>query len=65
MAVGGGLATVRRVEDQRPQPCHLDSQRGGPGSSTGWNPVVGGQNLGAVPMSDVQFGDDVTGRVYS
>jgi hypothetical protein len=25
----------------------------------------GGQNLSAVPMSNVQFGDDATGRVYS
>ena len=34
-------------------------------TSTGWNPVVGGQNLGAVPMSNFQLGDDATGRVYS
>jgi hypothetical protein len=35
------------------------------GTPTGWNPVVGGQNLGTVPMSNFQLGDDSTGRVYS
>ena len=34
-------------------------------TSTGWNSVVGGQNLGTVPMSNFQLGDDATGRVYS
>jgi hypothetical protein len=31
----------------------------------GLSPVVGGQNLGTVPMSNFQLGDDSTGRVYS
>jgi hypothetical protein len=35
------------------------------GTSTGWNPVVGGQNLGTVPMSNLQLGDDSTGRTYA
>jgi len=35
------------------------------GTSAGWSAVVGGQNLGSVPMSNVQLGDDSTGRVYS
>ncbi|MGH3671301.1 MAG: fibronectin type III domain-containing protein [Pseudonocardiaceae bacterium] len=35
------------------------------GTSTGWNPVVGGQNLGTVPMSNFQLGDDSTGRTYA
>jgi hypothetical protein len=34
-------------------------------TSTGWNPVVGGQNLGTVPMSNVQLGDDSTSRTYA
>jgi hypothetical protein len=34
-------------------------------TATGWNPVVGGQNLGTVPMSNFQLGDDSTGRSYS
>jgi hypothetical protein len=32
---------------------------------TGQSSVVGGQNLGTVPMSNFQLGDDSTGRVYS
>ena len=35
------------------------------GTPTGWNSVVGGQNLGTVPMSNFQLGDDSTGRAYS
>jgi hypothetical protein len=35
------------------------------GTPTGLNSVVGGQNLGTVPMSNFQLGDDSTGRVYS
>jgi hypothetical protein len=31
----------------------------------GLSPVVGGQNLGTVPVSNFQLGDDSTGRVYS
>ena len=34
-------------------------------TSTGWNPVVGGQNLGTVPMSNIQLGDDSTSRTYA
>jgi hypothetical protein len=32
---------------------------------TGSSPVVGGQDLGTVPMSNFQLGDDSTGRAYS
>ena len=32
---------------------------------TGWTSVVGGQNLGTIPMSTLQLGDDSTSRVYS
>jgi hypothetical protein len=32
---------------------------------TGWTSVVGGQNLGTIPMSTFQLGDDSTSRVYS
>src|SRR6266568_6060547 len=35
------------------------------GTPTGWRAVVGGQDLGAVPVSNVQLGDDSTGRTYS
>ena len=35
------------------------------GTPTGWSTVVGNQNLGAVPMSNFQLGDDATGRTYS
>ncbi len=35
------------------------------GTSTGWTSVVSGQNLGTVPISNVQLGDDSTGRIYS
>jgi hypothetical protein len=35
------------------------------GTSTGLNSVVGGQNLGTVPMSNFQLGDDSTGRTYA
>jgi Calcineurin-like phosphoesterase len=31
----------------------------------GWTAVVESQNLGSVPMSNFQLGDDSTGRVYS
>jgi hypothetical protein len=34
-------------------------------TSTGWNSVVGGQNLGTIPISNFQLGDDSTSRVYS
>ncbi len=35
------------------------------GTPTGSSTVVGGQNLGTVPISNFQLGDDSTGRVYS
>jgi hypothetical protein len=35
------------------------------GTPTGSSSVVGGQNLGTVPMSNFQLGDDSTGRAYS
>jgi len=35
------------------------------GTPTGLSSVVGGQNLGTVPMSNFQLGDDSTGRAYS
>jgi Fibronectin type III domain/Calcineurin-like phosphoesterase len=35
------------------------------GTTTGWNTVVGSQNLGNTPMSNFQLGDDSTGRTYS
>jgi hypothetical protein len=36
------------------------------GTPTGFSSVVvGGQNLGTVPMSNFQLGDDSTGRVFS
>jgi hypothetical protein len=35
------------------------------GTPTGPSSVVGGQNLGTVPMSNFQLGDDSTGRAYS
>jgi Calcineurin-like phosphoesterase/Fibronectin type III domain len=35
------------------------------GTQTGWNSIVGGQNLGNVPMSNFQLGDDSTTRIYS
>jgi hypothetical protein len=35
------------------------------GTPTGWNSVVAGQNLGTVPMSNFQLGDDSTSRIYS
>jgi Fibronectin type III domain/Calcineurin-like phosphoesterase len=35
------------------------------GTTTGWTAVVTGQNLGTVPMSNFQLGDDSTSRVYS
>jgi hypothetical protein len=31
----------------------------------GWTAVLGAQNLGTVPMSNLQLGDDATGRVYT
>ena len=34
-------------------------------TSAGWTATLGGQNLGAVPMSNFQLGDDSTGRAYS
>ena len=34
------------------------------GTPTGMSSVVGGQNLGTVPMSTFQVGDDSTGRVF-
>jgi len=34
-------------------------------TSTGWNSVVGGQNLGTIPMSNFQLGDDSTSRTYT
>jgi hypothetical protein len=35
------------------------------GTPTGSSTVVGNQNLGTVPMSNLQLGDDATGRTYS
>ena len=35
------------------------------GTSGGWMAVVGGQNLGSIPMSNVQLGDDSVSRVYT
>jgi hypothetical protein len=35
------------------------------GTPSGWSAVVGNQNLGTVPMSNFQLGDDATGRTYS
>jgi hypothetical protein len=35
------------------------------GTPTGSSTVVGNQNLGTVPMSNFQLGDDATGRTYS
>jgi hypothetical protein len=35
------------------------------GTPAGWSTVVGNQNLGTVPMSNFQLGDDSTGRAYS
>jgi Fibronectin type III domain len=35
------------------------------GTPTGSSSVVGSQNLGTVPMSNFQLGDDSTGRAYS
>ena len=32
---------------------------------SGWTSVVGGQNLGTTPMSNVQLGDDSVNRTYS
>ena len=32
---------------------------------SGWTAVLVGQNLGSVPMSNLQLGDDATGRLYS
>jgi hypothetical protein len=34
-------------------------------TSAGWTATLAGQNLGAVPMSNFQLGDDSTGRIYS
>jgi fibronectin type 3 domain-containing protein len=34
-------------------------------TSAGLSPVLTGQNLGTVPMSNFQLGDDATGRTYS
>ena len=34
-------------------------------TSTGWNSVVGGQNLGTIPISNFQLGDDSTSRTYT
>ena len=34
-------------------------------SSGTWTAVLGGQNLGSVPMSNVQVGDDSTNRTYA
>jgi hypothetical protein len=35
------------------------------GTPAGWSAVVGNQNLGTVPLSNFQLGDDATGRTYS
>jgi len=32
---------------------------------SGWTATLSGQNLGSVPISNVQLGDDATGRVYA
>ncbi len=34
-------------------------------TSSGWTAVLSGQNLGSVPMSNVQLGDDSTSRIYT
>ena len=34
-------------------------------TSSGWTAVLSGQNLGSVPMSNVQLGDDSTNRTYT
>src|SRR6266550_6419937 len=34
-------------------------------TSGNWTAVLGGQNLGSVPMSNVQLGDDSTNRTYA
>ncbi len=43
----------------------LDSTAVQFGTPSGWSAVVGGQNLGTTPMSNIQLGDDSTGRTYS
>jgi hypothetical protein len=67
LAAGGGWHEVTFAvnETAGTMQVWLDGTAVQFGTPAGWSAVVGNQNLGTVPLSNFQLGDDATGRTYS